>query len=170
MFISPRPFIGRRQRHYFFRLKHGASGPHHERAVKKTEGTRESARFLGINVHKVKQYTDATSTKQIIENPKKIGSTRNLGIRWHLVRHGTIYTQKTRSFLTASRRTALPFLGPNGWHERSPRDLRLYFSIAFRKRGKKDLTALSLEHICRAGILPNLIKHFTSSVVSLGEL
>jgi hypothetical protein len=31
MFSSPRPFIGRRERHYFFRLQHGASGPHHER-------------------------------------------------------------------------------------------------------------------------------------------
>ena len=35
MFSSPGPgpFIGRRERHYFFRLQHGASGPHHERAV-----------------------------------------------------------------------------------------------------------------------------------------
>ena len=30
----PRPFIGRRERHDFFRLKHGASGPHNERAFK----------------------------------------------------------------------------------------------------------------------------------------
>ena len=33
MFISPRPFIGRRQRHYYFSFATCASGPHHERAV-----------------------------------------------------------------------------------------------------------------------------------------
>jgi len=54
---------------------------------KQTEATRQSARFVGISVHEVWQYIDATSAKQIAENPKKLGSTRHLGIRWHLVRY-----------------------------------------------------------------------------------
>ena len=54
--------------------------------VKQTEAVRESSRFIGVAVHEVKQYIDATSAKQIAENPKKLGSTRHMGIRWHLVR------------------------------------------------------------------------------------
>ena len=55
--------------------------------VKHTEATRQTMRFAGVAVHEVSQYVDATSAKQIAENPKKLGSTRHLGIRWHLVRY-----------------------------------------------------------------------------------
>jgi hypothetical protein len=54
---------------------------------KQTEGTRQILRFCGVAVNKVGQCIDATSAKQITENPKELGSTRHLGIRWHLVRH-----------------------------------------------------------------------------------
>jgi hypothetical protein len=53
---------------------------------KQTEATREIMRFGGVAVNQVGQCVDATSAKQIAENPKKLGSTRHLGIRWHLVR------------------------------------------------------------------------------------
>ena len=55
--------------------------------VKKSEGTRMILRFAGVAVPNIVQYIDSTSAKQIAENPKKLGSTRHLGIRWHLIRY-----------------------------------------------------------------------------------
>jgi hypothetical protein len=43
-------------------------------------------RFAGVALDDHGQCIDSTSGKQIAENPKKLGSTRNVGIRWHLIR------------------------------------------------------------------------------------
>ena len=34
-----------------------------------------------------KQYIDSAAAKQLAENPKKMGTTRHLGIKWHFIRH-----------------------------------------------------------------------------------
>ena len=54
---------------------------------KKGEAVRALLRFAGAALDEIGQTVDSTGAKQIAENPKKLGSTRNLGIRWHLVRH-----------------------------------------------------------------------------------
>ena len=47
----------------------------------------QTLRFLGIAVHVPKQYIDSTAAKQLAENPKKMGSTRHIGIKWHFIRY-----------------------------------------------------------------------------------
>ena len=54
---------------------------------KKGEAVRTLLRFAGVALDEIGQTVDSTGAKQIAENPKKLGSTRNLGIRWHLVRY-----------------------------------------------------------------------------------
>jgi hypothetical protein len=122
--------------------------------VKETEGTRESGRFLGIAVHKVTQYTDATSTKQIAENPKKLGSTRHLGIRWHLVRYHLHAKDLVLSCGTTETGNCLADLGT----KRLARKILARFSIIFytclSKTWRKNPD--NLEHICGVGVFVEL--------------
>ena len=43
--------------------------------------------FLGIRSISHIQYVDSTAALQIAENPKRLGATRHLGVRWHFVRY-----------------------------------------------------------------------------------
>jgi hypothetical protein len=47
----------------------------------------QTLRFFGIAVRTPLQYIDSTAAKQLAENPKKMGTTRHLGIKWHFIRH-----------------------------------------------------------------------------------
>jgi hypothetical protein len=47
----------------------------------------QTLRFFGIAVRTPLQHVDSTAAKQLAENPKKMGATRHLGIKWHFIRH-----------------------------------------------------------------------------------
>ena len=47
----------------------------------------QTLRFLGIAVRTPLQYIDSTAAKQLAENPKKMGTTRHIGIKWHFIRY-----------------------------------------------------------------------------------
>jgi hypothetical protein len=46
-------------------------------------------RFFGIAVRTPLQCADSTAAKQLAENPKKMGATRHLGVKWHFIRRHT---------------------------------------------------------------------------------
>ena len=56
-------------------------------AAVQQELTLRHLEFLGIRPITRVQYVDSTAALQIAENPKKLGATRHLGVRWHYVRH-----------------------------------------------------------------------------------
>ena len=47
----------------------------------------QTLRFLGIAVHTPRQYIDSTAAKMLALNPKKLGATRHLSIKWHFLRY-----------------------------------------------------------------------------------
>jgi hypothetical protein len=54
---------------------------------KKVDVIRVKMLFLGIAVAFTTSYIDSTAALQLAKNPKKMGATRHLGVRWHLVRY-----------------------------------------------------------------------------------
>jgi hypothetical protein len=46
----------------------------------------QTLRFLGIAVTPG-EYIDSTASKQLAGNPKKMGTTRHIGIKWHFIRY-----------------------------------------------------------------------------------
>jgi len=55
--------------------------------VRRLLGVIQTLRFFGIAVRTPLQYIDSTAAKQLAENPKKMGTTRHLGIKWHFIRY-----------------------------------------------------------------------------------
>ena len=107
-------------------------------------------RFAGVALDDHDQYIDSTSGKQIAENPKKLGSTRNLGIRWHLIRHAIhALNLKLKYCITEDY---VPDFGT----KRLARKKLERFAIIFFNclhldwRGNWD----DLLHICEAGVFP----------------
>jgi hypothetical protein len=139
--------------------------------VKKTEGARESARFLGIAVHKVLQYIDAISAKQVAENPKKLGSARHLGIRWHLVR-----CHLHAKDLELSYSTTEDFLTDHGTKRLARKTLARFAIIFFNCLSKTwQKGPNSLGHIYGAGIFAELdygcalyLQETSTSVTQMG--
>jgi hypothetical protein len=115
---------------------------------KQTEGTRQTLRFAGVAVNKVGQYIDATSAKQIAENPKKLGSTRHLGIRWHLVRYH-LHAKDVQSLYSITN----DCLADMGTKRLARKMLDRFARIFFNCLAEDwDLDYEELKHICGDGV------------------
>ena len=56
-------------------------------AAVQQEITLRHLEFFGIRPITRVQYVDSTAALQIAENPRRLGASRHLGVRWHYVRH-----------------------------------------------------------------------------------
>ena len=133
--------------------------------VLQTEIIRQTLRFAGAAVKVVGQYIDSTTAKQIAENPKKMGSARHLGIRWHLVRyHLHAKDLELRYSITED---CLADLGTKRLARKIlDRFARIFFNC-LSKNWRDD--AENLEHICGDGVFMDGTKRESKIQVSFQD-
>ena len=109
-------------------------------------------RFAGIALENHEQHIDSTGTsgKQIAENPKKLGSTRNLGIRWHLIRHAIhALNLKLKHCITED---CVPDMGTKRLARKKLERFAIVFFNCLHNLWRADWN--DLRYICEIGVFP----------------
>ena len=114
----------------------------------------QTLRFLRIAVRTPRQYIDSTAAKHLAMNPKKLGATRHLSIKWHFLRY---HVQRKEVDLQYSiTEDMLADMGTKILPRKTLARFAMIFFSTLSSRWSSDYH--SLDHICPPDMYPEWSK------------